>query len=195
MGPGRGGGPAYTAEQQGVIDRGGQIYKELCFSCHGDLAKGMQAGKSKHAPVVAAECTKCHSPHTSKVKGLLLAEAPDICLTCHKALKARMEKEKTHPPAIRDCRRCHRPHFSAEPSLIVQPLQTLCGECHDLKGAEFVKAHINIKASLNFASGATPRVIIPDVHFGEVPISFGSRQDYGSFSLTFEADTVKVISN
>jgi CO dehydrogenase/acetyl-CoA synthase gamma subunit (corrinoid Fe-S protein) len=30
----------------------------------------------------------------------------------------------------------------------VQPLQTLCGECHDLKGADFAKAHIDIKASL-----------------------------------------------
>ena len=40
FGPGRGGGPAYTAEQQGVIDRGGQIYKELCFSCHGDDGMG-----------------------------------------------------------------------------------------------------------------------------------------------------------
>jgi mono/diheme cytochrome c family protein len=40
FGPGRGGGPSYTAEQQGVIDRGGQIYKELCFSCHGDDGMG-----------------------------------------------------------------------------------------------------------------------------------------------------------
>ena len=37
---GRGGGPSYTAEQRGVIDRGGQIYKELCFSCHGDDGLG-----------------------------------------------------------------------------------------------------------------------------------------------------------
>ena len=40
FGPGRGGGPSYTAEQQGVIDRGGQIYRELCFSCHGDDGLG-----------------------------------------------------------------------------------------------------------------------------------------------------------
>jgi mono/diheme cytochrome c family protein len=37
---GRGAGPAYTAEQQGTIDRGGQIYRELCFSCHGDDGLG-----------------------------------------------------------------------------------------------------------------------------------------------------------
>jgi mono/diheme cytochrome c family protein len=37
---GRGAGAAYTAEQQGTIDRGGQIYRELCFSCHGDDGLG-----------------------------------------------------------------------------------------------------------------------------------------------------------
>src|SRR5436190_635470 len=35
---GRGGGaaaPAFTAEQRALVDRGGQIYGELCFTCHG----------------------------------------------------------------------------------------------------------------------------------------------------------------
>lgn len=40
FGPGRGAGPSYTAEQQGVLDRGGQIYRELCFSCHGEDGLG-----------------------------------------------------------------------------------------------------------------------------------------------------------
>ena len=35
-GPSGRGGRVYTPEQQGVIDKGGQIYKELCFACHGD---------------------------------------------------------------------------------------------------------------------------------------------------------------
>ena len=39
-GPGGRGAPSYTSEQQGVIDRGGVIYKELCFSCHGDDGLG-----------------------------------------------------------------------------------------------------------------------------------------------------------
>jgi mono/diheme cytochrome c family protein len=34
-GPGRGGAPTYTADEQRVLDRGAQIYGELCFSCHG----------------------------------------------------------------------------------------------------------------------------------------------------------------
>jgi mono/diheme cytochrome c family protein len=35
-GGGRGGGAALTPEQQNIIERGGQIYRELCFTCHGD---------------------------------------------------------------------------------------------------------------------------------------------------------------
>jgi mono/diheme cytochrome c family protein len=33
-GPGRG-GPVYTTEETAVIEKGGQAYSELCFSCHG----------------------------------------------------------------------------------------------------------------------------------------------------------------
>ena len=40
FGPGRGAAPSYTNEQQAIIDRGGQIYRELCFSCHGDDGLG-----------------------------------------------------------------------------------------------------------------------------------------------------------
>ena len=41
-GGGRGGGAAYTTEQQNLIERGGQIYRELCFTCHGDDGLGAQ---------------------------------------------------------------------------------------------------------------------------------------------------------
>jgi mono/diheme cytochrome c family protein len=37
---GRGGGPTFTTEQQAAIERGGQIYTELCFSCHGSDGYG-----------------------------------------------------------------------------------------------------------------------------------------------------------
>jgi len=105
----------------------------LCLSCHGDLGKGVEKGKSKHKPVLSDECTKCHSPHKAKLDKLLLAKSPDLCLTCHKDLKTRMEKEKAHSPAARNCERCHQPHFSTEASLMTQKIQPLCGECHDFK--------------------------------------------------------------
>ena len=55
-------------------------------------------------------------------------------------------------------------------------------------------AIVNIKATLNFPNGDRPRVIINDVFFGELPINFGGRGDYGTFSVTFAASDANVIS-
>jgi hypothetical protein len=52
---------------------------------------------------------------------------------------------------------------------------------------------INIKATLNFPNGERPRVLIPDAFFGEIPINFGSRADYGAISLDFQASDFKVL--
>jgi predicted CXXCH cytochrome family protein len=119
----------------------------ICFQCHAALQKGLGAGKAKHAPVMAGECTKCHSPHKSKLAKLLLVESPDLCLTCHTVIKARMAAGMAHPPAQRDCLRCHQPHVSQETTLLSQSIPALCSDCHDLKGKEFAKDHMNINAA------------------------------------------------
>jgi len=53
---------------------------------------------------------------------------------------------------------------------------------------------VNIKATLNFPNGQRPRVLIQDAYFGEVPLSFGSRSDYGTMSLEFESSNFKALS-
>jgi outer membrane protein assembly factor BamA/mono/diheme cytochrome c family protein len=40
FGGGRGGGPAFSAADRALIDKGGQIYTELCVACHGADALG-----------------------------------------------------------------------------------------------------------------------------------------------------------
>ena len=107
------------------------------------------------------ECAACHNPHQAKLAGLLVAKSPDLCLTCHKDLKDRLEKDKAHPPAARDCTRCHKPHFSAQDSLMVQPVQAhlnievsvmRCQSCHDphaSKDPKFFKTAVHPP----FASG------------------------------------------
>jgi len=52
---------------------------------------------------------------------------------------------------------------------------------------------INIKASLVFPGGDTKRVIIPDAYFGNIPMNFGSRTDYGTVGLEFKASDWKPI--
>ena len=53
---------------------------------------------------------------------------------------------------------------------------------------------LNVKATLNFPNGDRPRVLIPNVECGDLPVKFGSRSDYGSVSIPFEASTASVIS-
>ncbi len=52
---------------------------------------------------------------------------------------------------------------------------------------------INIKTTLNFPNGDRPRVVIPDVKFGEVPINFASRSDYGTMGLDFQAEDAQIL--
>lgn len=51
----------------------------------------------------------------------------------------------------------------------------------------------NIKATLNFPNGQRPRVVIPDVEFGQLPLNFGARGDYGSATLDFAASDLSII--
>jgi hypothetical protein len=46
---------------------------------------------------------------------------------------------------------------------------------------------INVKATMQFPSGQRVRIMIQNVFFGEIPIGFGSRSDYGTISLDFES--------
>ena len=52
---------------------------------------------------------------------------------------------------------------------------------------------INIKTTLNFPSGRRARVVIREAEFGELPINFGSRSDYGTFQLEFSASDAAVL--
>jgi hypothetical protein len=52
---------------------------------------------------------------------------------------------------------------------------------------------INIRATLNFPGGGTSAILLRDCFFGEIPISFGSRGDYGSVSLSFEGSDYSLL--
>ena len=52
---------------------------------------------------------------------------------------------------------------------------------------------VNIKATLNFPGGDRPRVLISDVFFGEIPMNFGSRGDYGTLGIDFQASDGNIL--
>lgn len=47
-------------------------------------------------------------------------------------------------------------------------------------------ARVNAKVTLAFPGGGRLRLLLKDLEFGEIPMSFGSRTDYGMISLDFE---------
>jgi hypothetical protein len=53
---------------------------------------------------------------------------------------------------------------------------------------------INIQTTLNMPNGQRPRINIPNVFFGEIPIGFASRSDYGTIGLEFGADSADVLT-
>lgn len=53
---------------------------------------------------------------------------------------------------------------------------------------------INAKATLNFPNGQRPLALINDIFFGEIPINFASRSDYGAVTLDFQAADITFIT-
>lgn len=52
---------------------------------------------------------------------------------------------------------------------------------------------INIKAVLKFPNGQRVRIVIRDVEFGEMPVTFGSRADYGVFRIEYAATEAQIL--
>ncbi len=52
---------------------------------------------------------------------------------------------------------------------------------------------VNMKATLRFPSGSRARVLFRDVEFGELPFSFGSRSDYGTFQIEWGASDGQIL--
>jgi predicted CXXCH cytochrome family protein len=120
----------------------------LCLDCHAAMGKQIKSSADVHNPVETGTCTKCHSPHQTKLAKLLLTQSPDICLACHKDLKERLEKDNKHQPAAGDCLTCHLPHLSSQRRLLTDAVPSLCVQCHAATASSFRKAHINIDAAV-----------------------------------------------
>lgn len=54
-------------------------------------------------------------------------------------------------------------------------------------------AIINIRATLNFDDGNNRQILLRNVFFGEFPIAFASRSDYGTLRLDFEGSDIEFI--
>lgn len=53
---------------------------------------------------------------------------------------------------------------------------------------------IGIKSTLQFPSGERVIINIPNAFFSDIPMSFASRTDYGKITLSYEAETGRIVS-
>jgi predicted CXXCH cytochrome family protein len=127
----------------------------LCLSCHEPRCKAR--GVSVAALTRRMDCTGCHSPHASNVKGLLGAHGHkdfisgecsachgqleggrfplgkperELCMGCHTKQASWFERSNQHIIDSQPCTRCHNPHASTAPAMLVTNEAALCFSCH-----------------------------------------------------------------
>lgn len=105
--------------------------RELCLTCHDDVAKKMVAAKFKHDGA-QGDCTDCHSPHAGKTQGFLRPDPVTACLTCHPDQEAEIKKGHPHKPASEQgCFVCHEAHGGDNPKLLrAKTVNEGCLACH-----------------------------------------------------------------
>jgi len=97
----------------------------LCLTCHKIGVKTPEKG-SRHAALDMG-CDTCHTTHKTGEPGKaefdfhLTKAAPALCLDCHDAKSADLQKAHQNQPFEKaDCVTCHDPHESAMPKLIAK---------------------------------------------------------------------------
>lgn len=95
----------------------------LCYQCHDDYSEAYQY---THGPVAGGYCTKCHNPHKSKVKNLIVNINGQICFYCHD--EDRLAMTDYHLSFDEgNCTDCHNPHGEANKQLLKPDI---CKQCH-----------------------------------------------------------------
>jgi predicted CXXCH cytochrome family protein len=114
--------------------------ENLCLSCHKTGLNVPEKG-SRHAALDMG-CDTCHTTHktgpepTMENKFHLTKAAPALCLDCHDAKDADLQKAHQNQPfATANCLECHNPHQSAAPKLMARfqhpPFESRsCEMCH-----------------------------------------------------------------
>jgi predicted CXXCH cytochrome family protein len=112
----------------------------LCLTCHDQGTKVPEKG-SRHAALDMG-CETCHTTHKTGPEASaqnqfhLAKAAPALCLDCHDAKDANLQKaHRDQPFATANCISCHDPHQSAAPKLMAKFLHPpfadkSCEMCH-----------------------------------------------------------------
>jgi predicted CXXCH cytochrome family protein len=135
----------------------GDEKENLCLSCHKTGLHVPEKG-SRHAALDMG-CDTCHVIHktgaaiTQENQFHLTKNAPALCLDCHDAKDADLQKAHQNQPfATANCLQCHDPHQSDSPKLMAKfmhaPFEAKsCDTCHaPAKDGRVVLTQPDVKA-------------------------------------------------
>ncbi len=109
-----------------------------CLVCHKEVGEN----KFTHGPVGVKMCFICHvdeKPAPGSAKGhvySLSKPQPELCLSCHEGLRAKVQSGKVQHQAIKaaGCTGCHNPHGSGQKFFLkARTIASLCSTCHGNK--------------------------------------------------------------
>lgn len=130
---------------------------DRCLTCHADDLGKMRIRRSSHS-TGEVSCVSCHSIHSSKEIGPLLAQRQvDLCYTCHLEVRARFNlpfKHRVNEGSM-ECTDCHNPHGSPEATWAGAGSRSMinhaagndiaCVGCHTDKRGPFVFEHAPVR--------------------------------------------------
>jgi DmsE family decaheme c-type cytochrome len=121
---------------------------DTCLKCH-EKGNQLSYDTSMHSRRNVA-CTSCHGIHEyNSVKAQLKTKMDaDTCYTCHKSMRAKVQRTSHHP--IREgkigCSSCHNPHDGNRPKMLgADSVNELCYKCHTEKRGPFLFEHAPVR--------------------------------------------------
>ncbi len=112
--------PAAAPERKSIGPRLAAPLKELCLTCHSDMAYtvAQAQGLWMHGPVANGWCVACHSPHRSARQYMLLGKNNvELCTGCHRKPDLLQTAAHQKEPEA-GCLACHNPHLGRSASLL-----------------------------------------------------------------------------
>ncbi len=93
-----------------------RIEGDTCAKCHA-LHYRYQPNDWVHGPVALGMCSACHKSHQSQYPGLLTADVPSLCFSCHDASRVLARPHHAGVEGLR-CTKCHDPHLAGNRLLL-----------------------------------------------------------------------------
>ncbi|MBE0566040.1 MAG: hypothetical protein IH621_08795 [Krumholzibacteria bacterium] len=141
---------------------------QVCSSCHSGTHAVNQATLSPHADA-GVSCLSCHMVHGRSAEHLLKDRQPELCYTCHAAVRGEFSKPFRHPAGDREflqCSSCHLATDDRPAELAMQGTNAACLTCHNQFQGPFPYEH---QAAVDYGTDEGGCIACHDPHGSYVP--------------------------